>query len=151
MRRWIQALLVLAISVLMSCSGPSSHDAEATVAALADIEQKLAKAWVDGDRETISAILAPDWAVVDIAGRVLTKGQVLEEAFGTGDRKIEAMRIDDVKVRPFGEIAIVTGRTVAAGSYQGKRSEVELRFTDVFARREGVWQVVASQGTAVTQ
>ncbi len=151
MRRWIQTILVVTISTVLSCSGPSSPDAEPTIAALADIEQRLAKAWVDGDRETISALLAPDWTVVDIAGRVLTKEQVLKEAFGSGDRKIEAMRIEDVKVRLFGELAVVTGRTVAAGSYQGKRSEVELRFTDVFARRNGVWQAVASQGTAVTQ
>lgn len=151
MARWIQGLLVVAIGLVTSCSGPSARDAEATIAALADIEQKLAKAWVDGDRESISAILAPDWAVVDIAGRVLTKGQVLEEAFGSGDRTVESIRIDDVKVRPFGDLAVVTGRTVAAGSYQGKRAEVELRFTDVFARRNGVWQVVASHGTAVAQ
>ena len=151
MGRWKQALLVVVISAAISCSGTSSRNAEATVAALADIEQKLAEAWVDGDREAINAILAPDWTVVDIAGRVLTKEEVLEEAFGTGDRKIETMRIDNVRVRPFGEMAVVTGRTVAAGSYQGKRSEVELRFTDVFARPKGVWQIVASQGTAVAK
>jgi len=43
----------------------------------------------------------------------------------------------------FEGFAIVTGRTYARGEYKGHASDVTLRFTDVFARREG-WQVVAS-------
>ena len=40
--------------------------------AIADIEQRLARAWVDRDRAAIDAILAADWSVIDSAGRVLT-------------------------------------------------------------------------------
>jgi len=46
-------------------------------------------------------------------------------------------------------VAVATGRTRAAGSYRGVSATVTLRFTDVFARRQGRWQVVASQGTTV--
>jgi uncharacterized protein DUF4440 len=44
---------------------------------------------------------------------------------------------------------VVTGRTTATGSYEGKSVTIILRFTDVFTKRDGRWQVVASQGTQV--
>ena len=126
-----------------------SQDSDQLARDLNEIEQRLAKAWVDGDREAISAILSPDWTVIDIAGRVLTKTQVLQEMFETPHVTIEAMTIDEVKVRDFGDIAIVTGRTVATGRSGETRNTVTLRFTDVFARHGGSWRAVASQGTPV--
>ena len=85
------------------------------------------------------------------AGRVLTKAQVIEEGFESGVRKIESGTIDEVKVRLFGDVAVVTGRTLAVGSYQGNSFSVRLRFTDVCVKRGDGWQVVASQGTLLPQ
>ena len=118
---------------------------------LSGIEKRLATAWVDGDRPFIEQILADDWSVTDLTGRVLKKSEVLEESFGSEDRKVVSMHIDDISVRTFGEWAIVTGRTQAAGEYQGEVAEVTLRFTDVFAYRNDSWQVVASQATLINQ
>src|ERR1044071_58774 len=116
---------------------------------LNQLEQRLIKAWVELDRETINSILADDWAVIDPAGRVLTKAQVPEECFESGVRKIESGAIDDVKVRLFGEVAVVTGRTIAEGSYQGANVSEKLRFTDVCVKRGDDWQVVTSQATLI--
>lgn len=118
---------------------------------LRGIEGRLATAWVEGDRFFIEQILADDWTVIDLAGRVLTKADVLEEAFDSADRKIVSMHIDELSVRLLEGWAIVTGRTQAAGEYQGVVAEVTLRFTDVFAYRQGNWQVVASQATLIGQ
>jgi len=117
---------------------------------LTQIEQKLVKAWLERDSKTVGSILAADWSVIDLTGRVLTRTQVLQE-LGSGERKIESGSIDDLNVRTFGNVAIVTGRSVLAGSYQGTRVSVVQRFTDVFAKRDGRWQIVASQGTQVAQ
>ena len=118
---------------------------------LRGIEERLARAWVEGDRSFIEQTLADDWSVTDLTGRVLTKAEVLKEAFGSEDRKIASMRIDDIAVRAFGDWAIVTGRTQASGEYQGNAVEVVLRFTDVFAYRDGSWQAVASQATLINE
>lgn len=115
------------------------------------VEKRLAAAWVDGDRSTIEQTLADDWSVVDLTGRILSKADVLEEVFGSKDRKIVSMNIDDLSVRSFGDWAIVTGRTRAAGEYQGAVASVTLRFTDVFAYRDGNWQAVASRATLISQ
>ena len=117
---------------------------------LSDIEEALAAAWVAGDSSFHERVLADDWSVIDITGRVLTKADVLREAF-TGERQITSGRIDQINVRPFGDWAIVTGRTQMTGQYHGEEMEVMLRFTDVFAYRDGNWQVVASQATLLKQ
>ena len=128
-----------------------SLGASEVVELLRHIEERLAAAWVQGDRSFIDQALADDWSVIDLTGRVLKKAEVLEEAFGSKDRQIVSMRIDEISVRPFEAWAIVTGRTHAAGEYQGEVAEVTLRFTDVFANRNGNWQVVASQATLINQ
>ena len=116
---------------------------------LNQLEQRLIRAWLDNDRETVNAILADDSTVIDPSGRVLTKAQVMEEAFESRTRKIEAGTIDEVKVRTFGDFAVVTGKTTAAGSYRGTSLSVTLRFTDVCVKRGSDWQVVASQATLI--
>lgn len=117
---------------------------------LTRIEAELAEAWVNGDRAYIERILADDWSVTDPTGRILTKAEVLQEAF-TGERAITQGKIDQVNVRDFGEWAIVTGRTQMSGNYQGKDMSVVLRFTDVFIRTSGDWRCVASQGTFIAE
>jgi ketosteroid isomerase-like protein len=86
---------------------------------IAGIEQRIAKAWVERDRSTIDAMLAPDWSVTDASGQVLTKKEVIQETFASADRRIDSMAIDDVQVRVFGDFAVATGRTRATGSYRG--------------------------------
>lgn len=118
--------------------------------ALRAIEQGLAAAWVEGDRSFIEQTLADDWTVTDVTGRVLTKAEVLEEVFGSEDRQVVAMEIDDINVRSFGSWAIVTGRTKASGEYQGEVAVITLRFTDVFSNRNGTWQVLVSHATLLS-
>jgi ketosteroid isomerase-like protein len=119
------------------------------VQAILDIEQRLAQAWVDRDRKAIDAVLADEWSVTDASGRILTKPEVMQESFGSTERRIDRMVVDDVKVRVYGETAVATGRTQATGSYRGTSASVVLRFTDVFVRRDGRWQAVASHASTV--
>lgn len=140
-------LLTLAMGVVHIPSS-GKPQTSSVVQQLSQIEQRLANAVVERDLQTYSSLLAPDWTTIDLAGRVLTKSQVMEE-LASKERRIESATIDEIRVRELGEVAVVTGRTTATGSYQGQRATVELRFTDVFVRRDGRWQVVASQGTQI--
>jgi ketosteroid isomerase-like protein len=124
---------------------PAAEATDASV--LVDLERRLADAWVQGDRSFIEGLLAPDWTVTDPSGRILTKQQVLDETFSSGDRRIDSMTVDDLNVRSLGSTAVVTGRTRATGAYRGQSASVALRFTDVFCFVDGRWLVVASHGT----
>ena len=118
---------------------------------IAELEQRIAQAWVNRDRAALEAILAPEWSVTDPSGHVLTRQQVLQQTFDSTDRRIDTMTVDDVEVRMYGDTAVATGRTQATGNYRGTAAVVVLRYTDVVVRRDGVWQVVASHGSFVSQ
>lgn len=141
-------VVVSAFSVSAAILAMSTQNQDAA-SVIADLEQRLAQAWVNHDRAFVEHLLAPDWTVTDPSGRILTKAQVIEETFSSAERKIDAMTVDDVKVRVLGQVAIATGRTRATGSYKGQQASVALRFTDVFHHRDGRWQVVVSQGTII--
>jgi hypothetical protein len=140
-------LYTAAVVVAVNQEAASHADAE-VVQQLNRLEQTLASSIVNGNLETWKGIVAADWTTIDPGGRVLSRSEVLQE-LATQKRKIDSATIDDVKVRQLGQVAIVTGRTTAAGSYGAETVRVVLRFTDVFVLREGRWQVVASQGTVV--
>jgi ketosteroid isomerase-like protein len=120
-----------------------------SVTELTEIEHKLAAAFVVGDPSFHESVLADDWSVIDPAGRILTKAQVLRESF-TGERDLTG-KIDEVNVRDFGDWAIVTGRTHISGRFEGQEIDVTLRFTDIFSRATGRWKCQASQGTMLSE
>lgn len=115
------------------------------------IEERLAQAWVARDRAFIESVLAPEWTVTDPSGRLLTRQQVLDETFGSDERQIDSMTVDQIVVREFGDIVVATGRTRATGSYRGERATVQLRFTDVLRKQDQRWQFVVSHGTLVAE
>jgi ketosteroid isomerase-like protein len=118
---------------------------------LADIQQQLARAWVARDRATIEKLIAPDWIVTGADGNLAMRDVVLRDVFETGAHRIDLLEIDQVNVRPFGEMAVVTGRTHFRGEYQQAAYDARIRFTDVFARRDGQWQAVASHASFIAE
>jgi hypothetical protein len=134
--------LVCVVSLTAVGSAPQAPRAD-----FAQIEQQLARAWVEGDRATIDRIIAADWTTTAVTGQFLTRAEVMADMFRDGTKPIAAMTIDDVRVRLLGDVAVVTGRTTARAS--GVETSIVLRFTDVFALRDGLWQIVASQGTTI--
>ncbi|HEV8370107.1 MAG TPA: nuclear transport factor 2 family protein [Pyrinomonadaceae bacterium] len=142
--------LLFTIVILQSLSSsvvglPQSGD---VAQQLMDLEQRLAKSILNSDFETYSAILAPEWTTIDLTGHILTKSQLLQE-FAAKDRLIEEAKIDEMKVKDFGDVAVVTGHSTFKGKYKGQPVTVVLRFTDVFVKRDDRWLVVASQGKQV--
>ncbi len=118
---------------------------------LRDIQQQLARAWVEQDRAFIERILAPEWSVTQTDGSILSRANVLLVVFGTGALRVKSMTIDEVTVSIFGTTAVVRGRTAATGTDKDLAFNVRLRFTDVFLKRNGEWQAVASHASLLAQ
>jgi hypothetical protein len=132
----------------MACRPPGLSAAQHE-AVLVELQQALASAWVTRDRSTVERIIAPEWTSTGPDGRTTDRQRVLAQVFATGVHKIQDLRIDDVKARVFGDAAVVTGRTHGVGEFEGVGYDVVIRFTDVFVRREGRWQAIASHASFV--
>jgi ketosteroid isomerase-like protein len=113
--------------------------------ALRDIEQGIARAWMQKDRAFIESVLAVEWSVTQADGTMLTRQTVLATFFDAVT--FDSNAIDDVTVQLFGDTAIVRGRTIASGTFNGAPFSARIRFTDVFIRRDGRWQVIASHAS----
>ena len=146
-------VILILISLVGRVSQPSKRPANQFTAAreLENIEHQLITAWLSGDRDFVERTLADDWTVTDFSGRVLNKRQVIDEGFGSHDRRIGSAELDDLRVRIYGESAVVTGKSRISGEYRGAAVNVVTRFTDVFVRRAKKWQVVASQATRLAE
>jgi ketosteroid isomerase-like protein len=112
------------------------------------MERGLATAYMRGDRAFVDDLLADDWTSTDYTGRIWTKANVLA-LFGPAGPVFTKVEIDVDRVRMFGDVAVVTGRSVSAGRFQDRTIDVTQRFTDIYVKHDGRWRVVASQGTQV--
>jgi ketosteroid isomerase-like protein len=115
---------------------------------LARIPQELARAWLQHDRAFIEATLAPEWSVTQADGSILTRATVLGTFFDTV--AFDSNVVDDVSVMLFGETAVVRGKTTASARVNGAPVSARIRFTDVFVKRNGRWQAVASHASAIS-
>lgn len=92
-------------------------------------------------------MLAPEWSVIHITGDIITKAQAVRMCLDPAV-SFTSMDIDQLSIRSYGDAAIATGRTTATTSGDAAQT-VRLRFTDVFVRRNGRWEIVASQATRI--
>jgi hypothetical protein len=127
------------------------HQSSGDETQLLTIQQQLAHAWVERDREFIERVLAPEWSVTQADGTIRSRAAVLHDAFVARTVSIESMVVDDVTVTLFGNTAIVRGRTEATGVVGDQRGSARLRFTDTFIKRNGQWQAIASHATTLVR
>ncbi len=118
---------------------------DATVSELKEMQQRLVRTVLSRQRDQYAAMLAPEWRVIHVDGRVMTKAQVLDMVFGSHEPPFRDAVEDEIDVRLMGETAaVVTGRNTIT-MHDG--SQLVLRFTDVVHRRDGRWVVVSSHAT----
>ena len=139
---------LLLVATLCAVSFFASAQAGPDEATLKQIEQDWDTAATKADTAALDRILAADWVVTNPEGQIETKAQRLA-ALKSGERKLESVTTNEVKVRLLGDVAIVHGLSTVKSSLKGKDISGRYRWTDVFAKRGGRWQAVATQSTKV--
>jgi ketosteroid isomerase-like protein len=87
--------------------------------------------------------------IVSANGALYTKEQDIE-SLKTDKTNYELMELSGMKVRVEGNAGIVTGvNRIKARDEEGQILELKFAFTDVYIKREGHWQVWASQHTRI--
>lgn len=129
----------------------AERDARATIEKL---EAQLNAAVVKGDLEFFDQIFAEDFTHTSHAGVFRTKAQWManhrREAGKPAPSPYDAFDVDELSVRVYGDTAVVTGRSTPKGrDSKGEAINGRYRFTRVWVKRSGKWQVVAFQGTRI--
>ncbi len=119
------------------------------------VEQEVEKvgraydeAYIRGDSAALDRIWADDYTSTSNTGEVTNKAKNME-LIKSGDLKVESGQADDVRLHVYGDTAVVTSLWTSKGKYKGKDFNQKERYTVVFVKRDGRWQVVAEQGTLV--
>ena len=114
------------------------------------LTEELIQAYPKHDPSVLDRILADDLTVINPDGSI---GDKSGETGGvrSGKLKLESVTNEDVKVRVFGETAVVTGRATIKGVVEGREIRDQNRYTCVFVKRRGRWQVINLQITRVAQ
>lgn len=118
--------------------------------------RKLEREWLDAyekrDVEVMNRIVADDFKLTRSNGSVQTKADILAELKTAPDSSRPTMKFstEDVQSRVEGETVILTGHFILRSERDGQtRTMMQARYTDTYVKRNGRWQVAASQMTRI--
>lgn len=109
------------------------------------LERRWMQAWVEADLDTCAAILADDFLLTSARGVLMPKAAWLANAGSVFT--CTAFEWLELRVRPFGDFAVVHGRSRQQARVGDTDWSGLFLTTDVWARRDKGWQVVARHGT----
>ena len=107
---------------------------------------ELVAAHLQSDGAALDRIRSDDYVITTADGRCMDKAQARVEP---GDFTLTRYQHDDVLVRVYGDTAVATGCITTDGTFRGRPTTGQVRFTRVFVKRDGRWQLVANQLTRV--
>ncbi|WP_028100806.1 nuclear transport factor 2 family protein [Pseudoduganella violaceinigra] len=108
------------------------------------------KAIINKDRAAIAANMADDFRQISARGDIAGKEAFLD-AITSPKLVIHPYGVEDMDVRFYGDVALVSGRTRMTGSWDGKAFGSHYRYIDVYVRKDGKWRVASVQITQVQE
>ena len=140
-------MLVILWTVPLSAQrdGPPLSDQQVLV----DLEQRWNEAFYRKDLSFISGILADEFVATYDDGERGDKAKELSLA-AAFNQQVESAIPDEFSVKVYQDTAVVWFTLHLVGIRQQQRSEVTLRYTDVWVNRDGRWLCVSTQSTKVS-
>ena len=117
------------------------------------VENAWNQALVRRDTASLPQFYAEEYLYTDPDGLVWDRTKDLANLTSGSAARLSAYKLDDTKVHIYGDVAVVTGRNTITGVFERVYSDVSgsYRFTDVFVKRNGRWQCVASQASRIVE
>jgi hypothetical protein len=111
------------------------------------LDQTLLDALLKKDRATFEPLLADDYVYLHSNGTVTNRTEEIGQTM-SADVKWTASTLSNLKVRIYGDAAVVTGVLTHTGSAKGYVGGARL-ITHLWVKRNGRWQSVGGQSTVV--
>lgn len=146
------ALVVVAATPLAVGQKQTRKHQTVTVAErIRQLDEERIQAQIHADAAALDRLYADDFIGIGPSGTVRTKPQVLAD-FTSHDLKFQSITTDDVRVRVYGNTVVETGRSTMVGQDKGRVVPRDNRFTRVWVRQHGRWQLVANHySTLISQ
>ena len=135
---------ILSLAVLLNAAWAASAEEE-----LKKLETDRAAAVVKGDVATLEKQTSDDYTLINMNGQMSDKSQMVS-AFKSGQTKLTSDELSDMKVRVYGNTAVITGKADVKGTLGGRDATGQIMFTRVYVKKGGQWQSVAFQQTRVS-
>lgn len=111
-----------------------------------DLDKKRMTAMAQKDIATLNELIADDLIYTHSSARLDTK-QSLIGNMESGSTVYTSVVPSDVKAQDLGDTVVLTGSCKISVNAGGRPNSFGVRFTDVYARRNGRWQMVTWQST----
>lgn len=113
---------------------------------------EFSEAWERGDGATIDRLTSEDWYIIFPAGTINYKAKETSlDILKTGSVKFLTFKFDEIVIRIYGDTAVVNFRLTEKRLRQGKEDGGQYRNMQVWVRRQGKWQLVATQRSNIAQ
>jgi len=140
---------LFAASVLCASFAAGAADADPRAQLPADLRRAVAdfdRAQLHSDVAELQRLLADDYVLYNSSGTVEGKDEFIRDYAGM---KLQPFAVEDETIRVFGDAAVLAGVATLGGTdlASGEAFSLRLRFTDVWRKRDGRWQVAFTQAT----
>ena len=142
-------LAILASIQVAVAQGASATSRDAAVVKqIEHLEEARNQAILKSDAASIEKMTSDDYTFITLKGELRTKAEIVK-GFSSGSFKYESRTISDLKVRVYGDTAVVTGRSIQKGVENGKDYSGDYWFTRVYVKQNNAWITVALQTTMI--
>lgn len=148
------ALVLLILGAAISAQSQTTTNARQskTQIELMQLEREIGAANIRRDKAFFERIEADEFIFTDSGGGLTTRTEdVASLDKPAGDFKLVSYVVDEMKVFVYGKTAVVTGRTTTVSRGKDREITNKSRFTDVFVRRGGRWQIVAGHASRIRE
>lgn len=147
-------LLITCVAVFSAVTAgvqqPASSTDRAEVGEIARLEDAWNQAHVRSDTPVLDRLWADELVVTVPNMPVMNKSDAIA-IWRSGKMKFERYETSDVRINVFDNAAIVTGRVQRSRLISGRVVDDDWRFTKMYVRRGGKWQVVAWHASPIGQ
>jgi ketosteroid isomerase-like protein len=112
------------------------------------LEMQWRDAVIGNNVNQMDHLLADDYIGISANGTVATKTQELAQR-KAGTIRIQSLDLSDLKVRVYGDTAVVTSRAELTGVNGQSDISGDYRYTRVYNRRLGQWKIVSFEASRI--
>ncbi len=113
-----------------------------------EAEEKLRLAMLNSNVSELDELLSPDLLFTNHLGSLISKEDDLN-AHSSGIFVFKSLELSETKILTQGDIAVVSVKAEIQGQYNGEPENGNFRFTRVWAKTYGKWQVVAGHSSVI--